>query len=443
MRRRCAFTSLILVICFLASNNAQAQSMATLGWYVATFGSDENDCRTPASSCASVRAVLDNPQFRFGSAINIERGRYYNPTETEESVLIDKNVILLGGWDSIFEQQTGYSFFDGEQQIGITVASGVKAEFYRIGSSGGDFDPRNENDYLLLDKGGLRNFGTLVYDNSGASGFYGYGIFNSGVLTMTQGSASANYGTGIENSGILTMIDSEVTDGFAYVGCGGISNSGTLMMEKSRILRNYARNGDGGICNFGEARITDSKIIDNISMDSVPYAGGGIVNYGGMWLTNSLVSKNYGYTGDLYNAGTVYLANSTINLPYASVSVTNTPEGMIYSRNSIVSGCNGTIQSDGYNLLADSEGCDWQAATGDILDRDPLLDAALVPRTNSPALNGGNPNGCLAWDDTPLDTDGHGNPRWQECDLGAYEYIPPAGEIFYQYLPLIQRIPES
>lgn len=452
MRKQFVFLILTIMICLLTGENVQADSNPTLGWYVATFGADENDCRTSQTPCATVRAVLDNPQYQTGSTIYIEGGGYPNPSGNEESLLIDKDVTLSGGWNKDFsEQGSPYSGFYGERQTGITIASDVTSHFEYISASGGEFNPFTKFDEvdsaILATKGGIRNFGILTIHKTGASGFFGFGISNSGMLTMTESRFSANYGTGIENSGVLYMIDSEVSSVQAEVGCGGVLNIGTLIAESASITGNKTGGyGDGGLCNFGTATFTNSVIGGNVSTDKEQTSVGGISNYGTVTLINTAMINNYGYyISDIYNQGEMYFANVTFAGtmgPDPRDSIVNDGNGTIHSRNSIIRYCRGGIQSDGYNLLVRSEGCDWQAGTGDILDRDPLLDENFIPRTNSPALNAGNPNGCLAWDGTLLDTDGYGNPRWRECDMGAYEYIPPAGEIFYQYLPLIQRIPE-
>lgn len=444
MSKQFVLISLTILVWLLTSENVHSHSIPT-GWYIATHGNNQNDCKTPKTPCVDVGTILNQPDFVPNDTILAEGANFYYTGEEEVAITIDKDVIISGGWSADFTQPlTRPTSFIGYEHIGVQIESNITVRLDHVVATGGEYNPSllttNEEIYIKKNnKGGIVNYGSLILNEGYVYGYYGFGIKNLGVMTFINSTVSAFKDTAIYNEGSLILDNTRIESTRTDVGCAGISNSGTLRMENSLIYNNHSRYGNGGLCTSGSALIYDSAIVDNVSLDPVPYAGGGIVNYGELQLTNSIVSGNYGHTGDLYNGGTVYLANSTINLPIGSTSVTNIPEGTVQSRNSIVSGCTGIIQSDGYNLLADSEGCEWQISVGDILDRDPLLDANLVPRTNSPALNAGNPAGCLAWDGTPLDTDGYGNLRWRECDMGAYEYIPPSGEIYYQHLPLINH----
>lgn len=81
-------------------------------WYVSTSGSDSNDCLSPATTCASINAVLSKPLFNDGNLVRVASGTYMG---TEGFVLtIRKGVILGGGWDAGFTSQNGFSVIDGE-----------------------------------------------------------------------------------------------------------------------------------------------------------------------------------------------------------------------------------------------------------------------------------------------------------------------------------------
>jgi hypothetical protein len=92
------------------------------------------------------------------------------------------------------------------------------------------------------------------------------------------------------------------------------------------------------------------------------------------------------------------------------------------------------VQSLGFNLFGPLAGCAF-AANMDILDQDPQLGPladnggptwthALDPA--SPAIDAGNPAGCLGPGDVPLTDDQRGElrPAGDACDIGAFEYQP-------------------
>ena len=100
--------------------------------------------------------------------------------------------------------------------------------------------------------------------------------------------------------------------------------------------------------------------------------------------------------------------------------------------------CKANIQSDGYNLLGDSTGCNFIPAIGDLLGIDAMLYLPFgIPRTitmlpDSPLIDGGNPLECLDHLDNPISHDQLGTDRPIDgdgdsiaiCDIGAFEYNP-------------------
>ena len=144
--------------------------------------------------------------------------------------------------------------------------------------------------------------------------------------------------------------------------------------------------------------------------------GGGIDNYNTLTVLNSTVNGN---TAGQRGGGILNSSGGTITL--------NTT---IIAGNTAVSGgpdCSGIPASQGHNLIGDSSGCSFTAATGDLLNVDPLLGPlqdnggptfthALLP--GSPAIDAGD-------DATCLDTDQRGisRPQRAACDIGAYEFV--------------------
>jgi hypothetical protein len=138
--------------------------------------------------------------------------------------------------------------------------------------------------------------------------------------------------------------------------------------------------------------------------------------------------------------------NSTINDPGGGISVVG---GVMNIRNSILSAnrdfsasgyddCNGTIASGGYNVIDKLTGCsgmistDITSLTGAMLDLladngGSTLTHFLSPE--SPAVDAGDPSGCMDHAGVLLTTDQRGVARPQDgdhddndiCDAGAFE----------------------
>jgi hypothetical protein len=116
--------------------------------------------------------------------------------------------------------------------------------------------------------------------------------------------------------------------------------------------------------------------------------------------------------------------------------------------------CYGTVQSLGHNLIGDTNNCTVVGSNQDLLDVPahlfPLVGvgyagipddifpppyAPLLP--SSPAIDAGNPDGCLDHEDNILTRDQRGIARLGTCDIGAYEYDPAYDPLLYHWFPLV------
>lgn len=113
-------------------------------------------------------------------------------------------------------------------------------------------------------------------------------------------------------SGTVTLANlSSITNGNSSDNGGGILNQGTLYLTNSSVNGNFSNTFGGGIANGGRATLTNSTVNANRLEGSG--SGGGIWNYGVITLNNSTVSNNGGHSGGgIYNEGTLMLANSTV-----------------------------------------------------------------------------------------------------------------------------------
>ena len=85
-------------------------------WYVSITGTDANDCLSPASPCASINGAVNKTDFLDGDTVMIAEGTY---TGTSDFVVyLEKDATIIGGWNSDFSLQNGYSTLDGENVRG-------------------------------------------------------------------------------------------------------------------------------------------------------------------------------------------------------------------------------------------------------------------------------------------------------------------------------------
>ena len=271
------------------------------------------------------------------------------------------------------------------------------------------------------------------------------GINNNGILTVTNSTVSGNqayYYGGIGNSGTLTVTNSTVSGNQGNFG-GGIGNFGTLTVTNSTVSGNQSGNSGGGIANSGTLTMTNSTVSGNQSDGS----GGGIANYNTLTLINSTIAAN---TADINNDGIgrggVYNASAAnVKTTFRNTLIGNNTKGTVTFAKS---DCDGTLVSQGYNLIESTDGCTITGnTTGNVTGQGPWLGALkdnggptftqqlllrlgeIVP--DSPALNAGDPAGCTTADGTPLATDQRGvaRPQGVRCDIGAFEFVPTRLEL--------------
>jgi Zn-dependent metalloprotease len=333
-------------------------------WYVSTSGDDSNDCLSTTTECASINGALGKAGFLAGDTIKVAGGTYTG--SGIEVVLINKDAILSGGWNSGFTSQTEVTIIDGEgARRGVSVSSGISAD---------------------LEQFTIEN---------GAS-FQGAGILNNGTLILRTSEVRLNsgtYGGGIRNSDAktTTIIDSNISENEAQDDGGGIYNTGTLHVINSTVHDNHVYEEGGGIFNgWGDTTTIDNSTIHENSANQ----GGGVYNQspGTVTLKNTIIAGNSASPGPDCR-GTI--SSSDYNLIESVSDCTFTPS---------TGDVTGSDPLLGY-------------AVGH---------PAYIPLSaSSPAVNAGNPGGCTDYLSNPLSTDQRGASRVGNCDIGAYEYTTP------------------
>jgi len=333
----------------------------------------------------------------------------------------------------------------------------------------GNRSARPDSRVLVLGSAVTVNISGVTIRNGG-TGDVGGGVFNAGTLTLTNSTVSGNNvggsGGGIYNANGATALLTNITVSGNNAGedGGGIFNFGTLTLTNSTVSGNNAGDDAGGVFNVtgGTAMLTGITVNGNNAGDG----GGGIRNSGTLTLTNSTVSGNNagGNGGGIYNfLGTVNSFNSTITDNRADAGLNGTGVGggvhndaaaTFTFQNTILAGnfetqpvgnvfvattgeCDGTITSSGSNLMKN-----YDTSHCTVIGNPLLADPKLSPLQNnggptqthallagSPAIDAGNPNGCLDSSGGPLQIDQRGLLRATDgngdgtvaCDIGAFE----------------------
>lgn len=234
-------------------------------------------------------------------------------------------------------------------------------------------------------------------------------------------------------------------------GGGAIFNQGAALSLSNVVLTGNRSEYGGGIANDDPASLTvmNSLIAGNIGADDD--VGGGVDLDGVVSsFTNVTVSGNRAQEG-----GGLWISGGSSTLNNVTVTGNTATNGgfgggiqafaAVTLRNSIVAGngliegsqdpdCDGSITSDGYNVIGNNTGCTFLATTGDKVGTgaapiDPLLGPladnggptgthALL--SGSPAIDAGNPAAAGSGGTACAAADQRGAPR-SVCDIGAYE----------------------
>ncbi|MEW5985729.1 MAG: choice-of-anchor Q domain-containing protein [Chloroflexota bacterium] len=309
--------------------------------------------------------------------------------------------------------------------------------------------------------------------SSGGGMSLGGGTIQSSAISNNTASSD---GGGVYNGyGALTIESSTFTANTTSDSGGGLGNAfGDLTITNSTFLRNRGGTDSydtgGGLYSRGaSATIENSLFALNRA-----YNGGGLSTYDqfgaeAVVIRNSTFSNNRAtgrggaiHLDENYAASTVALSNVTIYQNTATGSGGGVAEDAytgvpveVSARNTLIAGntnatapdCQLTLVSQGYNLIGNNTGCTVQSSAGDQIGTagspiDPRLEAIAnnggptythALKTDSSAMDAGNPAGCTDENGVLFTADQRGYPRPADgnfdgqaiCDIGAYEWSYP------------------
>lgn len=329
----------------------------------------------------------------------------------------------------------------------------------------------------IYNSGFLRLTGTLLADSATTHSGNGGAILNSGFAQIEDSELRANaagdsseegpggHGGAVFNRGDLLLVRCTVADNTtgrvddAFHGSGGdgggVFNSGTLEVRDSTISGNRTGRGGelatdhgghgGGIFNGGLLSLINTTISGNRAGDggrecrppenprpSSGGSGGGLYDRRGAVLRNTTIADNaagrgFACTNDESIRGsdgagggvftTEFAMNNTIVAGNTALGSGPDCSGFAAARFSVIeeiSGCELDLESSGDVVVGTPPRLGSLADNGG-----PTLTHALEP--GSPAIDGGDPEGCRDASGQILAADQRGAPRDGRCDIGAFE----------------------
>lgn len=214
--------------------------------------------------------------------------------------------------------------------------------------------------------------------------------------------------------------------GNVALGGGALSCADTVTVTHSLVAYNTSQTWAGGIATNALCTLALTNV--TIHGNSAAESGGGIRLSGGdVTLTNCTVSSNASDTDSMGSGG--------------GGGIDASSGGTVTLRNTVVadnvdagapSDCEGTLTSEGHNLLETTTACTMALTTGDVTGSDPMLGPLAdnggatdtqLPHADSPLVDGGDPatpgsgGAACAADDQR----GYPRPAGTACDVGAVE----------------------
>lgn len=292
----------------------------------------------------------------------------------------------------------------------------------------------------------LSQLSDLTIDG-GSTGADGGGISNQAFLLLKHVSILSSHadgqGGGIANNGILFLQDNTIENNDCscasaqHPGGGGIVNHGGLVIFSSTLDNNKSHFDGGGIWSDG-TNLQLSIIDSTLAYNTADRNGGGIYSdIDTMDIDYSTVAWNFAdeNADDVGYGGGIYVEpNSQVTLGHTLLAENGNAASFLWSWDD----CHGLLGSDGYNLIYTNNLC-VVSLVHNLVGFAPNLDTfgahggptkTFALKSNSPAIDAGNPTNCAitVGSSPPYDQRGYtrtvdgNNDNTTVCDIGAYEY---------------------
>ena len=379
-------------------------------WYVSQTGNNGNDCTTVGTACDSIDAPLAKAGFQPLDIMKVEQGTYTG--SGTEVVTIDESVVIIGGWNSSFSSQLGYSAVDGQN---------ARKGMLLVGTSGNDISVQIDR-FIVQNGDGTASAGSgirmaytsLVLTNSEIKdGTVGAGISNStgssNLILDNVTIKNSTFGSGIELQGFTTatITNSTITNNSGSSAGGGIEiSNGDMTIVNVTISGNSAVQGGGIHVNTGTLTIRNSTITNNTAISNNT-AGGLHRSASQVFVYNSIIAGNISSHNSAINDDCIGIIKTVSYSLFGNsgCTITNLSNSLIGTSGSPIESYLDTLQNNGgttetHRLLSDS----------------PAIDAA------NPASPGSGSEACEVVDQRGVTRPLDGNTvSGAVCDMGAYE----------------------
>jgi hypothetical protein len=378
----------IFIISFFASGVLWGLAGHAADRYVAPTGTDTGGCLDSGNPCRTIQYAVD--ASGANDTIHVAAGSYV------ENITIDVTLALSGAGASV-------TTVDGSRSGPVVSVMIVPANSGTAAISGMTLTNGSECGILSSES-------SLVVTDC---------VISGNDTTNEGGAIYAWAGAPVPS---LTIRNTTVADNSAMLGGGIASRFGSVLVENCTVSGNTAQLQGGGIANWVGSSMT---VVNSTVSGNAGGQEGGIANDGTLTLINTTITGNTSQGGP---GGGVESSDGATTLRNTLIAGNQAPSGP---------DCSGTLQSEGYNLIEDTNGCALSGdLTGNITGQDPHLGPladntgptkthALLP--GSPAIDAGDPAGCIDQNGAPLLTDQRGVLRpvdcggGMRCDIGAIE----------------------
>ena len=434
----------IALLGVLVSASAQAALFTvnnTIDLVDAQPGDGVCDIAPPSNVCTLRAAIMEANHAPGGPhTVSIPSGTYTlmipstgTDGEAAGALKIAASMSIIGaGSSTTIINANGSVTSDRGLRVVLGITANIAGVTIRNGavSKGGGFSANGG--------GGIYNLGTLTLTDTtvmGNSAGFASGILNDvGTLILIDSTVSGNsargviisginisHSGGIFNGGALTLINSTVSNNHADGFSGGIGNDVTLTMINSTVSGNTANGNGGGIWSFGTVNSFNSTITDNRADADLNGSGvgGGVFNGGATFnFQNTIIAGNFETVfNPIVVSGWLFVPRDCAGL------LTSNGNNLMRVVNCNVNGSAPTVANPLLGPLQNNGG--------------PTQTHALL--AGSPAIDGGDPSGCLDQFGVLILTDQRGLRRTVDgnrdgtarCDIGAVEFGSGAGVTFY------------